>query len=70
MRTVIGARYGLPGRPEFRISHQFGAVDPLLWAADMVAGAVRAHRLGRRAARDLLDNCLYEITIETGCGYA
>jgi hypothetical protein len=70
VRTVIGARYGLPGRPEFRISHQFGAVDPLLWAADMVAGAVRAHRLGRRAARDLLDDCLYEITIETGCGHA
>jgi hypothetical protein len=67
VQTVIGSRYGLIGRPEFRVSHRFGAVDPLLWAADMVAGAVRAHRLGRPAPRDLLDDCLYEITIDTGC---
>ena len=70
VRTVIGARHGLLKRPEFRITHQFGAVDPLLWAADMVAGAVRAHRLGRPVPRDLLDGCLYEITIDTGCGHA
>ncbi|GAA3434457.1 hypothetical protein BJ998_004710 [Kutzneria kofuensis] len=70
VQTVIGARYGLVGRPEFRVSHRFGSLDPLLWAADMVAGAVRAHRLGRPAPRDLLDDCLYEITIDTGCRHA
>jgi hypothetical protein len=68
VQTVIGARYGLVGRAEFRVSHRFGVVDPLLWAADVVAGAVRAHRLGRPGPRDLLDDCLYEITIDTGCG--
>ena len=67
VRTVIGARFELPHPADFRIKHQFGAIDPLLWAADIVAGAVRGHRLGACMPRQLLDDCLYEITIETGC---
>jgi hypothetical protein len=70
VRTAAGARYALPSSADFRLDHVFAAAEPLLWAADVVAGAVRCHRLGRPAPRDLLDDCLYEITIDTGCGRA
>ncbi|MCA1670787.1 MAG: hypothetical protein LC799_00805, partial [Actinobacteria bacterium] len=46
VRTVTGARFLLPKGSEFRVDHEFGLRDPALWAADLVAGAVRAHRLG------------------------
>jgi hypothetical protein len=70
VRTVAGARYALPAGADFRIDHEFAANEPLLWAADVVAGAVRSHRLGVRAPRILLEPCLFEIAIDTGCGNA
>jgi hypothetical protein len=70
IRTVAGARYALPAGADFRIDHEFAANEPLLWAADVVAGAVRSHRLGVRAPRILLEPCLVEIAIDTGCGHA
>jgi hypothetical protein len=70
VRTVAGARYALPTSAVFRIDHEFAVNEPLLWAADVVAGAVRSHRLGVHAPRVLLDDCLYEVAIDTGCGHA
>ncbi|MGQ0841326.1 hypothetical protein [Actinokineospora sp.] len=66
--TVIGARHNLSKGTAFRVEHQAGAEQPLLWAADIVAGAVRSHRqLGDSVCRDLLGNCLYEIDVDTDC---
>ncbi len=54
VQTGIGARYQLPKGTEFRGDHRDGFDEPLLWAADLVAGAVRASREGRHRARELL----------------
>lgn len=67
IRTVTGARYGLPKGTRFRIEHVKGAEEPLCWVADIVAGALRAQREGRPGLRELLDDCVYEIEVETGC---
>ncbi len=65
--TAIGARFALPRGSAFRIEHTPGRDEPLLWIADIVAGAVRADREGATSARRILDDCVYEITIDTGC---
>lgn len=44
--TVQQARYALPKDARFRLDHLAGADEPLLWVADIVAGAVRAEKLG------------------------
>lgn len=41
VRAVQGARYELPKGSRFTIEHVPGPAEPLLWAADVVAGAVR-----------------------------
>ena len=64
--TVTGARYQLPKGTRFRVDHVAGSAEPLLWAADIVAGAVRAHREGNSAYRDELAEHLYEIDVDTG----
>ena len=71
--TVTGARYQLPKGTRFRVDHFVGSSEPLLWAADIVAGAVRAHREGNSTYRDRLVDHLYEIDVDTGLadpGYA
>ncbi|WNV86702.1 hypothetical protein [Umezawaea sp. Da 62-37] len=65
--TVTGARYTLPKGTHFRVEHQAGAEEPLFWAADIVAGAVRAHRFGAPVYRSLLADRLYEVNVDTGC---
>jgi hypothetical protein len=67
IRTVTSARHLLPKGTEFQITHLPGAAEPLLWVADVVAGAVRAHREGEPSYRRLLANSLYEIDVETRC---
>ncbi len=67
VQVVQGARYQLPKGSQFRIDHIKGAEEPLCWAADIVAGALRAHREGRSGLRELLDDCLYEVEVDTGC---
>ncbi|WP_440901057.1 hypothetical protein [Actinosynnema sp.] len=52
--TVIGARHQLPKGVCFRVTHQRGTEEPLFWAADIVAGAVRAGRLGAPEYHSLL----------------
>lgn len=65
--TVIAARYALPKGTRFVLEHLRGGQEPLLWTADIVAGAVRAHRHGNGAYRDILGDCLYDIEIPTDC---
>ncbi|MGW5053123.1 hypothetical protein [Actinokineospora sp. NPDC004072] len=67
LRTVIGARYNLPKGSRFHLDHRPGRAEPLLWVADIVAGAVRLHRGGDSRCRDLLAGSLVEIEIDTGC---
>lgn len=65
--TVVSARYALPKGTRFTVGHLQGGREPLLWAADIVAGAVRAHRHGEGTYRDILGDCLYDVEILTGC---
>lgn len=68
VRTVAGVRQRLlPRGAEFRVDHQPGAAEPLFWSADIVAGAVRAHREGNPFFRELLRDRIYEIDVATGC---
>jgi|GEM_PF-1047889 len=64
--TVTGARYQLPKGTRFRVEHVTGSTEPLLWAADIVAGVVRAHHEGNSSYRDALADHLYEIDVDTG----
>lgn len=52
--TVQQARYALPKDATFRLDHLYGAAEPLLWIADIVAGAVRAEKLGDGRYREIL----------------
>lgn len=65
--TVRGARFHLPKGAAFRVEHVPGRHEPLLWAADMVAGAVRAHREGTEDCRRLLNGCVYEVNVVADC---
>lgn len=64
VETVRGARYGLPPGARFHISHERGAVEPALWAADIVAGVVRMEREGDPSARRYLDPQLEVIDVD------
>jgi hypothetical protein len=67
VKTVVGSRFDLPKGAAFRVSHEIGAREPLCWAADIVAGAVRIYRQsGDSGCRDLLADSLYEIDVEAG----
>jgi hypothetical protein len=66
VRTVSWARRLLPRGSDFQVDHVLGGAEPLTWA-DIVAGAVRAHREGEPAHRRLLDDKLYEIAVDTNC---
>jgi hypothetical protein len=67
VRTVTWTRCLLPKGDEFQVKHLPGATEPLFWVADIVAGAVRAHRQGELAYRRSLEDRLYEIDVETDC---
>lgn len=54
----------LPKGARLRITHERGAVEPLLWIADVVAGAVRMSRLGNPGPRAQLDPCVYEVDVD------
>ncbi|MGW3470884.1 hypothetical protein ACWDKQ_21060 [Saccharopolyspora sp. NPDC000995] len=65
--TVRGARYELPKGAVFQIEHLPGSREALLWAADIVAGAVRFSREGSDSCRELLDARLYQIDLAIDC---
>ncbi len=66
IKTVQGARFSLPAGTRFHVQHVAGSQEPLLWSADIVAGAVRAHHQGNGAYRLKLEHCLYEVELGTG----
>lgn len=61
-------RFSLPKDSNFRVEHRPGAIEPLFWAADIVAGAVRTARLGDDHYRYALADCALELAIDTGLG--
>lgn len=65
--TVRGARFALPRGAVFHLDHVPGKHEALFWAADIVAGAVRAHREGTEGFRQLLEGCVYEVNVHTNC---
>jgi len=67
VETVKGSRFDLPKGTPFRVTHQPGKLEPLLWAADIVAGAIRAGEDGRPGYRRLIEDLVYEIAVETDC---
>ncbi len=65
VHTVITARYALPKGTRFTVEHTPGAQEPLLWMADVLAGAVRASREGEHTYRCILAERIYEIDVDT-----
>ncbi|WP_211831649.1 MULTISPECIES: hypothetical protein [Streptomyces violaceusniger group] len=65
IRTVQSARFLLPKGISFRIEHVFGRDEPLLWVADVVAGACRAHQLGENEYWAELANVVAEFDVKT-----
>lgn len=65
--VMRGVRFGLPAGPPVTVRHQPGAEEPLLWAADIVAGAVRAALEGRPAARDAFGDRVRQLDVSTDC---
>ncbi|MFF4607815.1 hypothetical protein ACFY12_34380 [Streptomyces sp. NPDC001339] len=62
--TVQQARYALPKDARFRLDHLPGAAEPLLWVADIVAGAVRAEKLGDPRYRAILGERVIDFPVE------
>ncbi|MGW1043693.1 hypothetical protein [Streptomyces sp. NPDC002547] len=62
--TVQQARYALPKDAVFRLDHLPGAAEPLLWVADIVAGAVRAEKLGQPQYREILGERVIDFPVE------
>ncbi|MBZ4014202.1 hypothetical protein CCS38_00130 [Streptomyces purpurogeneiscleroticus] len=68
VRTVQQARqYGLPKGTKFRIDHLPGGTEPLLWVADVVAGACRAEQLGTGEFREALGDTVLDFEVATDC---
>ncbi|MFF3275973.1 hypothetical protein ACFYWU_34300 [Streptomyces chrestomyceticus] len=67
IKTVQHARFTLPKGASFRIEHRHGGQEPLLWVADIVAGARRAHELGAKDYWAALEEVALEVAVETGC---
>ncbi|MBH1937851.1 hypothetical protein I5Q34_26875 [Streptomyces sp. AV19] len=67
IRTVQSARFGLPKGTAFRIEHVYGGAEPLLWVADVVAGACRAHQLGRGEYWAELVDVVVDFEVDTDC---
>jgi hypothetical protein len=65
---VQGARFQLPRGAKFRIDQVKGDTEPLLWVADIVAGACSASRLGGdRSSRAALGELVHLVEIDSGC---
>ncbi len=67
-RDIDSVRYArrlLPKGTRFQIEHRFGADEPLLWIADVVAGAVRARINGTGTFFQQLSGCVHEVRVDT-----
>ncbi|MFF3166765.1 hypothetical protein [Streptomyces sp. NPDC003273] len=68
IRTIATVRQTvLPKGTMMRAEHIPGATEPLLWISDIVAGAVRAQRLGDSRYTDLLGETLIDFDVPTDC---
>ncbi|MDQ2881448.1 MAG: hypothetical protein M3Y48_09485 [Actinomycetota bacterium] len=67
IRTVQGARFTLPQASNFRVDHLPGSAEPLLWIADIVAGAVRSSRQGGPTPLELLGERVHILEVPTSC---
>jgi hypothetical protein len=65
--TAQGARFALPKGSQFRVDHMPGSDEPLLWVADIVAGAVRASLEGSSTHVELLGERVHVLNVTTGC---
>jgi hypothetical protein len=63
--TVRQSRFMLPKGTAFRIEHRIGVHEPLLWIADVVAGAVRARIHGTPEFFEPLAGCVHEVQVDT-----
>ncbi|MCM3812789.1 hypothetical protein QFW82_00140 [Streptomyces malaysiensis subsp. malaysiensis] len=62
--TVQQARYALPKDARFRLDHLPGTAEPLLWVADVVAGAVRAQKVGDVRYREILGERVIDFPVD------
>ncbi|MFF0794187.1 hypothetical protein [Streptomyces spiralis] len=68
VKTIQHARrYLLPKGTQFNIEHLYGSTEPLLWVADIVAGACRAEQLGRGEYREALGDRVLDFEVPTDC---
>ncbi|MFJ4672681.1 hypothetical protein [Kitasatospora purpeofusca] len=67
VRTVTNARHALPKGSTLRIEHVHGGSEPLLWVADVVAGACRFEQLGQGEYRAALGDDVLDFEVVTGC---
>lgn len=65
VETVQRARLALPKGTVFRVEHLHGNAEPLLWVADVVAGACRAEQLGRGEYREMLGEAVLDFEVST-----
>jgi len=63
--SVRHARRMLPTGTRFHIKHRVGIDEPLLWIADVVAGAVRARINGTDTFFQQLSSCVHEVQVDT-----
>jgi Protein of unknown function (DUF3800) len=64
VKTVLNVRHQLPKGTAFRVDHCHGSTEPLLWVADIVAGACRAHRLGDSRYWDIIGENVLDIPLD------
>ncbi|MFF4340811.1 hypothetical protein ACFY00_12855 [Kitasatospora sp. NPDC001540] len=67
VRTVMAARRTLPAGSAFRVEHIHGGNEPLLWIADVVAGARRFAQLGRNEHWQRFVDLAVEVDVVTDC---
>jgi hypothetical protein len=64
---VHSRRYLLPKGEGFRLDHIHGQAEPLLWIADVVAGACRLQQQGQAIYRETLGRNVMDIEVSTDC---
>jgi len=57
----------LPKGSAFWVEHLPGGSEPLLWVADIVAGACRAEQLGCSIYRKILGETVLDYRVDTDC---
>lgn len=65
VQVVVAARHDIPpGSGPPIVDHCRGPDEPLLWVADIVAGAARAHRQGEAAFVEILGRRIEVIDVD------